>query len=159
MSKVRLRGLASECASLPVMRDISLALAPLIAAFASLVRRQASLPYVRTDVIAALKIFSLVPTSIPFASKQWRSCPHLLAAKAILRFMSYICSPSAAKREPRYLNLKTFFSSLSSHFIFGLLTCASDIFVTFATTSAFVPLKHCCSPFRSKYLRCLHLLW
>ena len=68
--KVLLRGLASACAVFPVILDINLALAPFIAAEASLVRRQASLPYVSTDMMAALKIAIFVAVLMPLASKQ-----------------------------------------------------------------------------------------
>ena len=54
MLNVLVRGLASSCADLPVMRDMHRALAPLIAALAVGVSLHASQPYVIKEAIAAL---------------------------------------------------------------------------------------------------------
>ena len=107
--KVRVRALASACASLPVNLLRHRALAPFIIASVFSVSDQASHPYVNSEQIAVLYIFSFSRKGM-LESNTCRSAPMRCMARAILRLTSLSSVPSAVNTEPKYLNVKVFLS-------------------------------------------------
>ena len=96
--------LASSWSDLPVNLDRHLAFAPLIRACVRGVNLHTSLSNVTRDMTAALYyIDNFSSRLMSVLSKTCLNAPHVLAASAIRLDTSYLCWPSAAKIDPRYL--------------------------------------------------------
>ena len=143
-SNVCVRTLASSWMDLPVILLRHLEFAPFSAARVLSSIHHASLPYVKSEQMAARYTLSFMPMG-SFELNTWRSWPMRSIAMPILRRTSYSWLPSAPKIDPRHLNLKLFSSTSPSQSTEGSSSCRSAIFFSAARATASLPLKSCSS--------------
>ena len=136
-------GRASSLGLFPVMCDNILLLAPLICLIVDSVKSHVSHPYVKIEHTAAEYRRSLRWVVMHGDAKICRSVPHLEKASAILLFMSYFWSPSAANIVPRYLKMKTFSRLPPEQFTGCLCFWVSFILISLTAESARRWVKIC----------------